>query len=285
MTHHNIVTALDGPLANGSAGATVKIRPMRAGMMAAPRDFVFRGETGEPLEVPVPAFLLEHPTAGWVLIDTGLHPAVAEDPQGNSGTVGKANILPALCEQDLLTNRMWEHGVRPDQISLVVLTHLHWDHVGGLARLRHAPVVATRAEWDAQRNEGSAANGYDPRLTDLELEWLLLDAETTMTAGEFGFDKQFDLLGDGSIILVDTRGHSAGHVSVLVRTSSGEVLICGDAAFTRRSIEQSVPQDSAFDDALFDRSLEQIRQFGRIGDALVIPGHDPDAFAELPAVV
>lgn len=285
MPRNETVTALDAPLAIGSADATVTIRPMRTGMMTAPRDFVFRGESGEPLVVPVPAFLLEHPTAGWILIDTGLHPAVADDPQGNSGTVGKSSILPELAEADLLTNRLWEHGVRPDQVSLVVLTHLHWDHVGGLGHLQHAPIVATRAEWDAQHADGSVTNGYDPRVLDLELDWRLLDTEATMTAGKYGFDKQFDLLDDGSIILVDTRGHSAGHISVLVRTCDGEALICGDAALTRRSIEESVPQDSAFDDSLFDRSLKQIQQFGHLSGALVIPGHDPGAFAQLPAVI
>jgi N-acyl homoserine lactone hydrolase len=91
-----------------------------------------------------------------------------------------------------------------------------------------------------------------------------------------------DLLGDGSVRLVSTPGHTKGHMSVLVRTGAGEALLAGDAAYTLRNVrEQALPLLTA-DAGRHRRSLAELKAFmdARPGAPLV-PSHDPEAYRAL----
>jgi glyoxylase-like metal-dependent hydrolase (beta-lactamase superfamily II) len=97
------------------------------------------------------------------------------------------------------------------------------------------------------------------------------------------FPHSLDLLGDGSIRLLSTPGHTRGHMSVLLRLEDRrELLVVGDAAYTRRSIdEQRLPLLTA-DDRATRESLERLKGFAdQEPRALIIPSHDPGAWRAL----
>src|SRR3954452_16039923 len=91
--------AAELPLPGGREGATVRVRPLLTGLMTGPQAYFLREDgrcaarkvigLGVPRsqrrEVPVPAFLVEHPGAGLILVDTGFHPSVAVNPRENLG--------------------------------------------------------------------------------------------------------------------------------------------------------------------------------------------------------
>src|SRR5215211_6206779 len=103
---------LHEPLAGGSRGAAVMVEPLVAGhiewpkaMMVSPGGRMLSAKllrallTGkEAIAVPVPAFLIRHPSAGAILVDTGLHPSIATDPGENFGSLatrfGKPTLAP-----------------------------------------------------------------------------------------------------------------------------------------------------------------------------------------------
>jgi len=83
---------------------------------------------------------------------------------------------------------------------------------------------------------------------------------------------------------VFTPGHTMGHMSVVLRTGSGEVLLAGDAIFMHRTLEDDHLPGLVADEHLFRRSLREIRQYKKeTPDALVIPGHDWEAWQALDA--
>src|SRR3954447_20544252 len=91
---------LTHPLPDGRDGATVKLRPLYGGqILAPPRLFAGTPRRFEPARTllgsrkdwiwaPMPAFLIEHPTAGLILVDTAMHPSVEVDPKANLGSFG-----------------------------------------------------------------------------------------------------------------------------------------------------------------------------------------------------
>jgi N-acyl homoserine lactone hydrolase len=84
--------------------------------------------------------------------------------------------------------------------------------------------------------------------------------------------------------LVYTPGHTLGHLSVVLRTSGGEVLVAGDAVYLRSTLADDHLPYRMEDEHLFRRSLREIRQYqAETPDALIIPGHDWDAWHELEA--
>ena len=148
------------PLPGGSDGAGVTVTPMRtAEMLTQPRFFqrpsgplpTVRGlglltPKSKWTWVPVPCFLVEHPTAGHFLIDTGLPPAVSHDDRAGLGR--RAAIVYDIRMEDgrAVTDRLVGLGLDPLGIDLVVLTHMHQDHIGAVAQLPRATFVVDARE-------------------------------------------------------------------------------------------------------------------------------------------
>ena len=84
---------------------------------------------------------------------------------------------------------------------------------------------------------------------------------------------------------VYTPGHTLGHMSIVLRTARGEVLVAADAIYMRRTLDDSHLPYRMADEHLFRRSLREIRQYSvETPDALIVPGHDWEAWQGLDAV-
>ena len=97
------------------------------------------------------------------------------------------------------------------------------------------------------------------------------------------FSSTIDLLGDGSVRLISTPGHTRGHMSILLRPAGGrQVLVAGDAVYTLRSLRAEILPLLTVDDELYLRSLRELKAFAeQHPDAVVVPTHDPTAWRPL----
>jgi N-acyl homoserine lactone hydrolase len=285
------------PLSGGRDGATVRLTPLLSGNSIAP-PAMFHREDGRfaalralgirvPkdrwLKVPIVSFLLEHPGAGVVLVDTGLHPSCAVDPRQNFGRVGLL-AFPDLEMQpsQAVGAQLRERGLDPADVSVVVLTHLHVDHASAISEFPGATFVFDGREWQAATAPRAVFHGYRRRQFDHAFDYRTLDFESSDADSFATFGRAYDLFGDGSVRVVSTPGHTLGHMSVAVRLRDGEALLCGDAAYTQRTLETSALPFRTEDEHLFRRSLREIQLYReQKPGALVVPGHDADAWAKL----
>jgi N-acyl homoserine lactone hydrolase len=232
--------------------------------------------------VPIPAYLVEHPAAGAVLIDTGLPKAVAEE---GSGALGFAAGLFYSIEMEpdwAVVEQLPDRGLDPMDVGVVVMTHLHYDHAGAIAAFPQATFVVDAAEWRAARS-GGFTKGYSHKLIDHAFDWREIDFDDPRVESFASFGRTIDLFGDGSVRLLSTPGHSQGHMSVLLRLQSGrELLLTADAAYARRTIDEELVPVFVDDVHRYRRSLREIRRYvEQTPGAEVIYGHDPDGW---PAV-
>jgi N-acyl homoserine lactone hydrolase len=240
----------------------MKIEMLNLGWMTAPAGLWRQGdeEPERPLRLPVPAYLIETGNER-ILVDTGLHPDAATDPGNHYGEGTALGYFKLEQEAGLPTQ------VDLDTLTRVVLTHLHFDHAGGLALIpRSVPVVVQRAEWEAGRDSaGIERNFFQPRdYADLPLEPTLVDGD-------------HDLLGDGSIELLSTPGHTSGHQSVRI----GDLVLGADVALFAGTLDDHrFPAFGADQDAQV-RSAERLRELRDAG-IKVQPGHDPDVLRTGP---
>jgi N-acyl homoserine lactone hydrolase len=287
------------PLPGGQEGATVRLHPLLSGEMLAPRGLLERpsgpAKLVRGLEIgrsrkdwiwlPIPAFLVEHPGAGPILVDTGLHPSVAIDPResfgGLAGRLNEFRFEPGQAVAAQLRDR----GVAPADVRVVVMTHLHTDHASGVSEFPDATFVLDRREWEGATAPRGTLRGYRTAQFDYGFDWRAVDYESGDIDSFGSFGASLDLFGDGSVRLVSTPGHSAGHQSVVLRLRGREALLCADAAYTLRVLREDVVPLVMDDEHRWRRSLREVRRFVESSPELVvIPGHDTDAWPELDAV-
>jgi N-acyl homoserine lactone hydrolase len=283
-------------LPGGRPGATVRVRPLLGGEILAPPAFFQRpsGPLAIPRgllsrrsgwsRVPIPAFLVDHPGAGPILVDTGLHASVATNPRDNLGRAAARMYDIAMRPEQAIPAQLEALGVDAHGVRAVVMTHLHYDHASGVAQFPQATFVVSRAEWEAA-SSGGTLQGYRSRQFDHAFDWRTIDYEHADVDSFASFGRSVDLLGDGSIRLVFTPGHSVGHQSVILRLAGGELLLTADAAYRRRTIDSDELPLFVADEHLYRRSLAEIRRYvQQTPNAVVICGHDPEGWRELREV-
>jgi N-acyl homoserine lactone hydrolase len=287
------------PLPGGQPGATVRVHPILTGELHAPPAHTDRptGRLARPKIaaqllrgrggwdwLPVPAFLVEHPSAGPILIDTGLHPSCATDVTGNMGRAGKLLYEARMHHDQALRFQLPERGVQPTDIRLVIMTHLHVDHASAVSEFPAATFVLDGREWDAA-SAGGARQGYHHRQFDHAFDWRTLNYQADPVRSFSGFARSLDLFGDGSVRVVSTPGHTLGHQSVVLRTRHGEVVVLGDAAYTERELHGDAQPLIVHDAHLHRRSLNEVARYReQTPAAVVIPGHDTQLWPSLPSV-
>jgi glyoxylase-like metal-dependent hydrolase (beta-lactamase superfamily II) len=285
------------PLPGGREDATVRLQPLLVATGTGP-DAWFHREEGrmaglraigvgsEKREVPYVAFLVEHPGAGVMLIDTGFHPSVAVDPKENLGRLGARVFAPDMEASGAVPAQLRARGIQPSDVGTVIMTHLHGDHASGISEFPDSTFLVSKQEWDeASTVARPAMHGYVRRHFDHAFDFRTIDFAGSAVDSFATFGRGVDVFGDGSVRLVFTPGHTLGHLSVILRLKEREVLVAGDAIYTRRTLETGHKPFRMEDEHLFDRSVREIQIYAReTPDALIIPGHDMAAWRELSPV-
>ena len=203
--------------------------------------------SGEPaMTVPCPAFLIRHPSAGAILVDTGLHPSIATDGRENFGGLGARFGNPSLEPGEDVPAQLRKRGLDPGEVPIVVMTHLHIDHSSAISEFPQSTFVVSEVEWEAATvGPKPLLNGYRRAHYDYAFDYRTVDFGRGSVDSYASFGRTWDLFGDGSIRLAYTPGHSAGHMSVIARLEQRDFVIGGDATYTSGQLAGTAPLGAA----------------------------------------
>ena len=192
--------------------------------------------------MPVHAFLVEHPD-GLVLFDTGQTARAAAPGWFPRWHPFFRLSRFELRSEDEVAPQLRAFGIESDQIRFVILSHLHTDHVGGIDDFRSASVLVSRPEWERATGRRGLIRGYLPQYWPAGLEPNLVD----FAGAPLGpFQGTFDVMGDRSLLLVPTPGHTLGHASLLVQGQRRSWLLAGDMAHTASELALAHPAVAAW---------------------------------------
>jgi N-acyl homoserine lactone hydrolase len=199
---------------------------------------------------------------GYILVDTGQNPCGIDDPERTWGPRAKL-LVPVINKEDDIRNRLAEIGVRPEEVTHIITTHMHWDHTGGNQFFKHATVVVQKAEYRFAHYPDSYLSGsYMKNHFDFDQKYQLIEGDYQLCPG---------------IELLFTPGHTQGHQSVLITMEDGgKVIISGDAIYTYENIERRLPPGNCWNGAEAMMSLQRLITIAKLTDAVIIPSHDPE---------
>ena len=217
-------------------------------------------DRSETFELPVTSVLLRH-AQGNLLFDTGCHPDIATDAQSRWGSLTKL-MTPVMTKDDNVIVGLAAVGLGPDDIDVVICSHLHVDHCGCNVFFKRATLMVHARELAAARAPDGVAMGYLP------IEWdhpLPTDA----------IEGECDVFGDGRIVLLPLPGHTPGTLGALVELErSGAFLLASDTVSVRETLDEGIVPRNTWNAAALVKSLAEIRRIAARG-ATVICGHDP----------
>ena len=209
-------------------------------------------------------FLIHTSLGEKILVDTGYHRKYVTDPHGSSAEDGmdKFGDILKLDPLNFPKEQLSLSGVDVSDIDLLIITHTHIDHVGGLADFPNCPILMSSAEraldrplyWaDAQPLEWP------------DREYLLLDEDT--------------VIGPGFKVL-QTPGHAPGQISLeLELPKAGLTLITSDAISRPSEIDDGF--GGSWDEDLAKKNFVRLMDRAKEMDAFVIYGHSPDQWPKL----
>ena len=172
-----------------------------------------QGSTGR-VTLTVSAWLVRHPR-GSVLFDAGM-------PSSFVGGSERTRVISEFLSigfdaGDTVEAQLIANAQDPERVDFVVVSHLHFDHVGGLSDIPNATVIVQRKEWEANTSADQDPETLHPR-EDFDLGHVLRLV-----------DGEYDIFGDGAVVCIPTPGHTVGHQSLRVQLSAGgQVVLASD---------------------------------------------------------
>ncbi|KZT55490.1 Metallo-hydrolase/oxidoreductase [Calocera cornea HHB12733] len=246
-------------------------------------------QPGKPCAYLEPTFtfyIVHQPSGKRLLFDLGIRwdwkTAFPEDAAREFGEFYGAKVVKDVAEL------LRDGGVDPERLDYILFSHEHWDHTGFISSLPNAGLVGGRATFSDDLQDQMDAAGRKPTIIDFEKDGQPMGA----------YERAVDFLGDGSLWLCHTPGHTKDHMSALVRTTSepaSYVLLGGDVAhhpcllctlsshshyslvptYRNPLLPSSAPEEQAhYSPALARDSIGRTKRMEREGNVMCVVAHE-----------
>jgi N-acyl homoserine lactone hydrolase len=213
----------------------------------------FGVDIGKKVESPFLSFLIRA-DEGNILVDTGLNP---DDVQMMS-KMGPINLK----DEHLLTTCLQKVGLSLEDINMVVMTHLHGDHVGWLTSLGNAEVIVQKEEYKFAFDPPPYTRYIRERYNSPNVKWRYVDGDQVLIPG---------------LTLLFTPGHSAGCQSIMVDLPKfGPILLVGDAGFLQENFQKELIPASFYDQKEALLSIKRLNVWSKVRNATIFTSHDID---------
>jgi len=235
---------------------------------------------------PINVYVIEH-AKGLIVFDTGQDRASVTDhtyfPGGVTGYLYHRLARFDIGEEDTLTAQLATLGYVPADVDTAIVSHLHEDHIGGLRELAGTELLVSAAEWAELAGPAPELRGFLRSHIQLPgLTWHQISLEATDDPALAPFTESLDVMGDGSLVLLPTPGHTAGSVSLLIRRAAkAPLLLAGDLTYGADILRRGLVPGVGNRRRLAESTRKVLALAERLPGLVVLPAHDPTAAQRL----
>jgi glyoxylase-like metal-dependent hydrolase (beta-lactamase superfamily II) len=222
--------------------------------------------------LPTYAWAIDHPE-GVIVVDTGQGAHLLESGKSLHPYVRWEVVFRIEREQEI-GPQLRALGIASRDVKRVVLTHQHMDHDGGLVHFPESEILVASGELQTARGYLGRLRGYlrhrwpswfDPKPLSLAAE----------SFGPFAASRRLTQAGD--VVAVATPGHTADHISVVVRDGGIDYFLAGDTSYNEDLMLEGRLDGVSADEQVTIATLDAIRRFARSRPTVYLPTHDPEA--------
>ncbi len=202
-----------------------------------------------PVDFPSMVGVIRHPEIGVILFDTGYDPQFFEATTPFPERFYRWTTPVRLYGEDTAAAQLARMGIAAEDVAAVVLSHFHADHAAGLHQFKNAAIFCAKAGLQscAQKSRiKMTMNGILPALIPADILTRCVffeDCATAALPARFApFDRAADILGDGTLLMVELPGHCPGHWGMIARHENDQfIFFVADAAWSITAIEHNAP--------------------------------------------
>lgn len=227
----------------------MKVYLFASAFSRVPKGLFVKGAPWKSVQFPILSALIEN-NGDLILLDTGLGTRIEEEmkiPKYRAQAFFNRYVMRTVFDmsRNPLIHQLPAKGFDPSAVKYVILSHLHWDHAGGMRDFPNAKFIIGKKEWEAATAPDSHKHAYIREQFDLS-DKLNIDLVSTVPGKSFlGFPDSLDLFRDGRFILVDLPGHSEGLMGLFVTLPSGRrFLFPGDSFYFPENLEWPAPKST-----------------------------------------
>jgi N-acyl homoserine lactone hydrolase len=269
-------------------GKNVKVHAIQTGLISVKENFLNQKGSGLLSKMniimgnayagfmPIWAWVIEHPE-GIIAIDTGdieesrYRDFYKGETFGTRLTLRAMSNIRKIGKEDELDSQLSRLGLRPEQVSKVVLTHLHGDHTDGLKFFRDNEIIVNEAEH--KKPYGNLPTTYPKSFHPTLINFYKNRADC--------FDWAFPLTKSEDVLLVPTPGHTYHHSSVLLRTDNEHILFAGDVSYKHQQLLDNRFAGANVDYAQSQKTYGTIRLYAKKYPLIYLPSHDENSAKRL----
>jgi glyoxylase-like metal-dependent hydrolase (beta-lactamase superfamily II) len=216
------------------------------------------------IKIPVNMWVLDHPK-GLVLYDTGNNVAISDGQCKTHWMAGLCDFLkPSQTRKDVIDQQLEKLGYKVSDVKIVITSHSHLDHIGNIEMFPDAIHVMQKKElyqaWWPEKFQRTGAH-------------VLADYDDARDFNYMELNGDYDLFGDGSVIILSTPGHTMGHQSVKLQLpETGTVILSGDAIWMEENLE-GYPAGLNYSVLDYTNSVNRLKMMRDIENAKLWFGH------------
>ena len=234
-------------------------------------------EKQRDITIPVSMWVIDHPK-GLMVFDTGNNVAISDgaDNCKKYWAPGNCDFLkPSQTRADVIDSQLKTLGYDVSKVKIVVSSHSHLDHIGNIEMFPNAIHVLQKKElyqaWFPEKFQGRTSPGT----------FVMADIDNAREFNYLELEGDYDLFGDGSVMVLSTPGHTLGHQSLKVKLGSGKTVILAQDAIWMQENLDGYPAGLNYSVMDYTKSLNRLKFMRDLEGADIFMAHDQDQFAKM----